>query len=120
MNIKKTIDNFKLTEISSRKKAIEKAIDNLNTGDILLVAGKGHETVQEIGEKKIYFSDHHLSHAASAFFPSPFQEAAFITLDGVGEWSTSSFGISRARFGKLFHFIFLPYYLAFTVLTIRI
>ncbi len=55
--IKKTIDNFKLTEISSRKKAIEKAIDNLNTGDILLVAGKGHETYQEHkGERKI-FSD---------------------------------------------------------------
>ena len=41
----------------------------------------------------IVFPEHHESHAASAFFPSPFQEAAFITLDGVGEWSTSSFGI---------------------------
>ena len=43
----------------------------------------------------IVFPEHHESHAASAFFPSPFQEAAFITLDGVGEWSTSSFGIGK-------------------------
>ena len=44
---------------------------------------------------KIIFSEHHESHAASAFFPSPFQEAAFITMDGVGEWATSSFGIGK-------------------------
>ena len=48
----------------------------------------------ELGYKgKILFSEHHLSHAASAFFPSPFKEAAFITLDGVGEWTTTSWGI---------------------------
>ncbi len=45
----------------------------------------------------ILFSDHHLSHAASAFFPSPFSEAAFLTIDGVGEWATSSFGMGRAN-----------------------
>lgn len=39
---------------------------------------------------KFYFPEHHLSHAASAFFPSPFQEAAVLTADGVGEWTTSS------------------------------
>ena len=44
---------------------------------------------------KILFTDHHESHAASAFFPSPFKEAAVITMDGVGEWATSSFGIGR-------------------------
>ena len=44
---------------------------------------------------KIIFPKHHESHAASAFFPSPFQEAAFLTMDGVGEWSTSSFGIGK-------------------------
>jgi carbamoyltransferase len=38
----------------------------------------------------IYFSEHHLSHAASAFFPSPFKEAAILTIDGVGEWATTS------------------------------
>ena len=44
---------------------------------------------------KIIFPEHHESHAASAFFPSPFSEAAFLTIDGVGEWTTSSFGIGH-------------------------
>lgn len=44
---------------------------------------------------RIIFPEHHVSHASSAFFPSPYQEAAFITIDGVGEWSTSSFGIGK-------------------------
>ena len=44
---------------------------------------------------KIVFPEHHESHAASAFFPSPFQEAAFITMDGVGEWTTTSYGIGK-------------------------
>ncbi len=44
---------------------------------------------------RIIFPEHPASHAASAFFPSPFQEAAFLTLDGVGEWSTSSYGIGQ-------------------------
>ena len=43
----------------------------------------------------ILFGNHHESHAASAFFPSPFQEAAIITLDGVGEWTTTSYGYGR-------------------------
>jgi carbamoyltransferase len=46
---------------------------------------------------KIIFLEHHESHAASAFFPSPFQEAAFLTVDGVGEWTTTSFGVGRAN-----------------------
>ncbi|HDY90259.1 MAG TPA: hypothetical protein ENH82_19335, partial [bacterium] len=46
-------------------------------------------------EGKIVFPEHHESHAASAFFPSPFQEAAFITMDGVGEWTTASYGIGK-------------------------
>jgi len=46
---------------------------------------------------KILFSKHHISHAASAFYASPFQEAAFLTMDGVGEWSTSSFGIGKGN-----------------------
>lgn len=41
---------------------------------------------------KLYFPEHHLSHAASAFFPSPFEEAAILTVDGVGEWATTSIG----------------------------
>ncbi|AMV47677.1 carbamoyltransferase family protein [Paraburkholderia caribensis] len=47
-------------------------------------------------EVPIYFARHHCSHAASAFFPSPFEEAAVLCVDGVGEWSTTSLGIGRA------------------------
>ena len=48
----------------------------------------------DIGEK-LLFSEHHLSHAASAFFPSPFQNAAILTMDGVGEWVTTSTSVGR-------------------------
>jgi carbamoyltransferase len=47
--------------------------------------------------KKIHFSDHHLSHAASAFFPSPFDEAIVLTADGVGEWATTTVGIGKGN-----------------------
>ena len=47
------------------------------------------------GELEVLFGDHHESHAASAFYPSPFEEAAILTMDGVGEWATSSIGIGR-------------------------
>lgn len=46
---------------------------------------------------KIIFPEHHESHAASAFYPSPFEEAAFLTIDGVGEWATASYGIGRGN-----------------------
>ena len=48
-------------------------------------------------EKKIYFSEHHLSHAASAFFPSPFNEAIILTADGVGEWATTTVAIGKGK-----------------------
>ena len=47
--------------------------------------------------KRFVFTDHHESHAASAFFPSPFEEAAILTLDGVGEWSTTCCGVGRGN-----------------------
>jgi carbamoyltransferase len=46
-------------------------------------------------EGQILFAEHHESHAASAFYPSPFESAAILTLDGVGEWATSSYGVGR-------------------------
>jgi len=46
---------------------------------------------------KILFPEHHQSHAASAFYPSPFDDAAFITLDGVGEWTTTSYGVGEGN-----------------------
>jgi len=68
------------------------------------------------------FTEHHESHAASAFFPSPFEEAAILTLDGVGEWSTASFGTGRGNRIELQSVIHFPHslgllYSAFTYYT---
>ena len=69
--------------------------------------------------KRFIFPEHHESHAASAFFPSPFEEAAILTLDGVGEWATASFGFGRERKISLTHELRFPHsigllYSAFT------
>jgi len=76
---------------------------------------------RELGTKDVplVFLDHHESHAASAFFPSPFDEAAILTLDGVGEWSTASYGIGRGNRIELTHHLAFPHslgllYSAFT------
>jgi carbamoyltransferase len=73
-------------------------------------------------EGPIYFTTHHASHAASAFFPSPFREAAIITFDGVGEWSTSTWGTGRNNRIELHKEIRFPHslgllYSAFTYYT---
>jgi carbamoyltransferase len=47
-------------------------------------------------ECQLYFPEHHESHAASAFYPSPYQNAAILTIDGVGEWATSTWATARA------------------------
>jgi carbamoyltransferase len=64
--------------------------EKLFTGDALR---------RELGgyEGKLLFAEHHESHAASAFYPSPFEEAAVLTMDGVGEWATSSYGVGRGK-----------------------
>ena len=71
---------------------------------------------------KILFSEHHESHAASAFYPSPFKEAAILTMDGVGEWTTTSFGIGKGNDIDLLYEIKFPHslgllYSAFTYYT---
>src|SRR3546814_8326890 len=68
------------------------------------------------------FSEHHESHAASAFFPSPFEEAAILTLDGVGEWSTTTPRHGQDNHLRLTHAIRFPHslgllYSAFTSYT---
>ena len=68
------------------------------------------------------FPEHHESHAASAFFPSPFEEAAILTADGVGEWATASFGVGRGNKVELTHELHFPHslgllYSAFTYFT---
>ena len=60
-------------------------------------------------QKRFVFAEHHESHAASAFFPSPFESAAILTLDGVGEWATSSFGMGRGNRIELTHQMQFPH-----------
>ena len=73
-------------------------------------------------EGKIIFPEHHESHAASAFFPSPYKEAAFITIDGVGEWTTASYGVGKNNEAQILAEIRFPHslgllYSAFTYYT---
>src|SRR5208283_1223213 len=73
-------------------------------------------------EGKIIFPEHHESHAASAFFASPFAQAAFLTIDGVGEWTTTSYGIGRNNQINILSEIHFPHslgllYSAFTYYT---
>jgi carbamoyltransferase len=72
--------------------------------------------------KKLLFSEHHLSHAASAYYPSPFSRAAVLTMDGVGEWTTTSCAIGSGRELKVTQEIHFPHslgllYSAFTYYT---
>ncbi|MEW6414075.1 MAG: carbamoyltransferase [Pseudomonadota bacterium] len=69
--------------------------------------------------ERLLFSEHHLSHAASAFFPSPFDEALVLTMDGVGEWTTTSAAVGRGNKLEIFKEIHFPHslgllYSAFT------
>ena len=73
-------------------------------------------------KKRYVFTLHHESHAASAFFPSPFEEAAILTMDGVGEWATAAFGTGRGNRIELTHELRFPHslgllYSAFTYFT---
>lgn len=72
-----------------------------------------------IEDKKILFGDHHTSHAASAFYYSPFEEAAILTVDGVGEWTTATAGVGKGNHIKIIKEIKFPHslgllYSAFT------
>ncbi len=73
-------------------------------------------------EKRLLFAEHHQSHAASAFFPSPFDEAAVLTIDGVGEWATTSVAVGRGSALEMLKEIHFPHslgllYSAFTYYT---
>jgi carbamoyltransferase len=73
-------------------------------------------------EGEVLFTEHHQSHAGSAFFPSPYQEAAILTIDGVGEWTTNSLGVGKGNTFSLIREIKFPHsvgllYSAFTYFT---
>lgn len=72
--------------------------------------------------KNLMFAEHHLSHAASAFYPSPFEEAVVLTMDGVGEWATTTVAIGKGKSLKMVKEIYFPHslgllYSAFTYYT---
>ena len=88
----------------------------------LLVRELGKIDKQAPWHDRLLFGEHHLSHAASAFYPSPFDEAAVLTLDGVGEWATSSLAIGRGNRLEVQREIHFPHsigllYSAFTYYT---
>jgi carbamoyltransferase len=74
------------------------------------------------GDPPVLFPEHHLSHAASAFYPSPFSEAAILTVDGVGEWTTTTIGFGQGRDLTILRELYFPHsvgllYSAFTYYT---
>jgi carbamoyltransferase len=77
------------------------------------------KALQDQYRKRFIFSEHHESHAASSFFPSPFEEAAILTLDGVGEWATASIGVGQGNKMRIAQELMFPHslgllYSAFT------
>jgi carbamoyltransferase len=95
-----------------RESMISWMIDKLWVGNTL-------QTKLGIGKEKVLFCEHHLSHAASAYLCSPFEEAAILTVDGVGEWVTATYGVGRGNDIRLLKQIEFPHslgllYSAFT------
>jgi carbamoyltransferase len=87
-------------------------------GDKLWMANDIKDRLDGYGGE-VYFGEHHESHAASAFYPSPFEQAAIVTIDGVGEWATSSIGVGRGSEIEILHELRFPHslgllYSAFT------
>jgi carbamoyltransferase len=74
-----------------------------------LLRKKLKEFDEDVGPDKLLFTEHHLSHAASAFFPSPFEKAVVLTMDGVGEWATTSAAIGEGHRLEIFQEIHFPH-----------
>jgi carbamoyltransferase len=74
-----------------------------------LLRKKLNEFDEDFDPGKLLFTEHHLSHAASAFFPSPFEKAAVLTMDGVGEWATTSAAIGEGNALEIFQEIHFPH-----------
>ena len=74
-----------------------------------LLRKKLWEIDEDFASEKLLFAEHHLSHAASAFYPSPFDKAAVLTMDGVGEWATTSAAIGEGDHLEIFQEIHFPH-----------
>ena len=88
----------------------------------LLIDNLKKNRISDLNEDKIFFSEHHMSHAASAFYPSPFDEAIILTADGVGEWATTTVAIGKGSSLEIKKEIHFPHslgllYSAFTYYT---
>ena len=88
----------------------------------LLIDNLKKDRISDLDEDKIFFSEHHMSHAASAFYPSPFDEAIILTADGVGEWATTTVAIGKGASLEIKKEIHFPHslgllYSAFTYYT---
>jgi len=95
--------------------------EKLYLKDLLLSELKRYSK-EKVDPSRLLFSEHHLSHAASAFYPSPFDEAVVLTMDGVGEWTTTSLAIGRGNKLEMIKEIHFPHslgllYSAFTYYT---
>jgi carbamoyltransferase len=87
-----------------------------------LLKGELKKFAQSFDVNRLLFCEHHLSHAASAFYPSPFEDAAVLTMDGVGEWATTSAAMGSGKNLEVFQEIHFPHslgllYSAFTYYT---
>jgi carbamoyltransferase len=84
-----------------------------------LLSKKLKELDEDVTSARLLFTEHHLSHAASAFYPSPFEKAAVLTMDGVGEWATTSAAIGEGNRLEIFQEIHFPHSLGllFSALT---
>ena len=96
--------------------------DKLFQKDGLIRTLRRHVDPDVPWDEKLLFSEHHLSHAASAFYPSPFERAAILTMDGVGEWTTTSLALGEGRAITLLRELHFPHslgllYSAFTYYT---
>jgi len=102
------VENALATGAHGRAQFIKAAGQML--GDKVWVAEHVKRTIGTLGrEGRVLFSEHHMAHAASAFYPSPFERAAILTIDGVGEWATTSLGSGDGKTVRLFSEINYPH-----------
>lgn len=117
-----TLDRFLKSVLAlgvESKSLIEKTSESM-FGTKIWVHQRLRDVLGKLGKQdKLLILNHHISHAASAFYPSPFEEAAFITFDGVGEWATTTIGYGQGKELKILKEIDYPHsvgllYSAFT------